>query len=208
MEGRQLEGVDLTFVDSLAVPASLHDVEGRFLRMNSGAERASGMSNAQMLGRQLTDLLHPQARENVRAYFRGAVESGEPADFVTAFVDASGHLRSVRALYVPLRSGDAIVGVLILAFDARLPPSEPIALRSSPHLTPRQLQVLELVASGLSTSEIAQELTLSIQTVRNHVRAIFRELGAHTRLEAILAAERLGLLASPPLGAHPLDENR
>jgi PAS domain S-box-containing protein len=198
-----LEGVDLWMVDSLVVPASLHDVEGRFVHTNSAAERASGRSNAQLLGGHFTDLLPPEARKNVAAQFRRAVERGEPTDFETVFVDASGQLRGVRAQHLPLRQGDAVVGVLILAFDVRKPPSEPIGLEPRPHLTPRQREILDLIASGLSTSEIARELALSTETVRNHLRGVFRELHSHTRPEAIATAQRLGLLAAPPLGPQP-----
>ena len=202
---RRLEGVDLWLVDSLVVPASLHDVEGRFVHMNAAAERASGSSNARMHGRHFTALLPPEARENVAAQFRRAVERGEPTDFETVFVDASGQLRGVRAQQLPLRHGDAIVGVLILAFDVRRSPSEPIRLRVDPRLTPRQREILGLIASGLSTAEVARELTLSPETIRNHLRNAFRELGAHTRVEAVAAAQRLGLLAAPPLGPQPPD---
>ena len=200
-----LQDVDLWLVDSLVVPASLHDVEGRFLHMNGAAERASGRSNAQLLGRELTELIPLEARENVEAQFRRAVERGEPTDFETVFLDVSGHLRGVRAQHLPLRDGDSIVGVLILAFDVRRPPSEPIRVIPEPRLTPRQREILNLIASGLSTSEVARELTLSPETVRNHLRNAFRELHAHTRVEAIAAAQRLGLLAAPALGPQPRD---
>jgi PAS domain S-box-containing protein len=198
-----LEDVDLWLVDSLVVPASLHDVDGRFVHMNAAAERASGYSNAELLGRYYTDLLRPEARANVEAQFRRAVERGEPTDFETLFVDAGGHLRGTRAQHLPLRGDGTIVGVLILAFDVR--PSEPIRLKPDPQLTPRQREILELIASGLSTEEVARELTLSPETVRNHLRNAFRALGAHTRVEAIAAARRLGLLAAPALGPQPPD---
>jgi PAS domain S-box-containing protein len=194
-----LQDVDLWLVDSLMIPASLHDVEGRFLHVNEAAERASGQSNAQFLGRHFTDPVPPEAREGVAAQFRRAVERGEPTDFETVFVDASGHLRGVRAQHLPLRSGDTIVGVLILAFDARRPPSGLIGLEPQPQLTPRQQKILGLIAAGLSTAEIATQLTISPETVRNHLRSIFSELRVHTRLEAMAAAQRLGLLAPPPL---------
>jgi LuxR family transcriptional regulator, maltose regulon positive regulatory protein len=194
------EEVDVGLVDSLVVPASLHDVEGRFVHMNAAAERASGSSNAQLLGRHFTEPLAPGARENVEAQFRRAAECGEPTDFETVFVDASGHLRGVRAQHLPLRDGDEIVGVLILAFDVRRPPSASIVLEPQPQLTPRQREVLELIAAGLSTSEIASKLTVSPETVRNHLRSVFSELNVHTRLEAIVAAQRVGLLAAPALG--------
>jgi PAS domain S-box-containing protein len=196
----RLQGVDVSLVDNLVVPASLHDVEGRFLHMNAAAERASGSSNAEMVGRHFTELLHPDVRESVEAHFRRAVDRGEPTDFETAFVDGSGTLRGVRAQHLPLRNGEAIVGVLILAFDARQAPPEPIGFAPHPRLTPRQSEILHLIASGRTTSEIARELSLSTQTVRNYVRSVLRELHAHTQLEAIVAAQRLGLLAAPALG--------
>ena len=61
-------------------------------------------------------------------------------------------------------------------------------------LTPRQEEVLRLLAAGRSTDEIAAELHLARETVRNHVRAVLRAVGAHTRLEAVVTAQRLGLL--------------
>jgi PAS domain S-box-containing protein len=198
----ELQGVDVWLVDSLVVPASLHDVDGRFVRMNAAAERAIGSSNAHWLGRHFTEPVPPEARENVEAQFRHAVETGEPTDFETVFTDASGHIRGVRAQHLPLRRGDAIVGVLILAFDVRQPPS---GLELHPRLTPRQREILELLARGLSTSEIAKELTLSTETVRNHLRRVFGELHVHTRVEAIVAAQRFGLLAAPALGPQPPD---
>jgi PAS domain S-box-containing protein len=197
-----LEAVDLWLVDRLVVPASLHDVNGRFVHINAAAERASGKLDAELLGREMTHLLPREAHENVRAQFRRAIERGEPTDFETAFVDASGQLRGVRVQHLPLRDGDTIVGVLTLAFDVRRPPSE-IGLKPDPRLTVRQRQILELIASGLSTAEVAKELTLSTETVRNHLRNASKELRAHSRVEAIATAQRLGLLAAPVLGPPP-----
>jgi DNA-binding NarL/FixJ family response regulator len=51
-------------------------------------------------------------------------------------------------------------------------------------LSRRQRDVLRLVAQGLSNQEIAQELTITVNTVKFHVRTIFRELGIHNRVEA------------------------
>jgi PAS domain S-box-containing protein len=200
-----LKDVDMWLVDSLLVPGSLHDVDGRFVHTNAAAERASGFSNAQLLGRHYTDLMPPEARDNVEALFRRAVEHGEPTDFETVFEDAAGHLRGTRAQHLPLSRDGTIVGVLILAFDVRLQPSAPIRFEHDPRLTPRQRETLSLLAAGLSTAEVARRLTLSPETVRNHLRNASRELQAHTRLEAIAAAQRLGLLAAPALGPQPTD---
>src|SRR5438477_9599089 len=56
----RLQDVDLRLVDSLVVPASLHDVAGRFVHMNAAAERASGLSKADLLGRHFTDPVPPK----------------------------------------------------------------------------------------------------------------------------------------------------
>jgi PAS domain S-box-containing protein len=200
-----LQDVDLWLVDSLVLPVSLHGLDGRFVHANAAAERASGYSNAELLGRHFTDLVRPEAKEGVATQFRRAVEHGEPTDFVTVFVDAGGNLRGVRAQHLPLQHDGTIVGVLILAFEVARLPSESVRPQPVPRVTPRQRQILTLIASGLSTAEVARELTLSPETVRNHLRHAFRELGAHNRVEAIAAAQRLGLLAAAPLGPQPPD---
>jgi PAS domain S-box-containing protein len=200
-----LKDVDTWLVDSLLVPGSLHDVNGRFVHTNAAAERASGFSNGQLLGRHYTDLVAPEARDNVEALFRRAVEQGQPTDFETVFEDAGGHVRGTRAQHLPLSRDGTIVGVLILAFDVRLQPTAPIHFDHEPRLTPRQRETLSLLAAGLSTAEVARRLTLSPETVRNHLRNASRELQAHTRLEAIASAQRLGLLAAPALGPQTPD---
>jgi PAS domain S-box-containing protein len=188
-------------LEHLAVPASLHDIDGRFVYLNPAAERASGRPSIEWVGRTFLDPLPASARRNVEAHFRRAVEHGEPADFETVFIDAKGQRRGVRAQHLPVRDGDEVIGVVILAFDVRLSAREP-DIPISPRLTRRQREVLELVADGLTTAEIARGLTLSTETVRNHVRSVLRELSAHTRPEAVAVAQRLGLLASQPLPPH------
>jgi len=61
-------------------------------------------------------------------------------------------------------------------------------------LTPRELEVLRLVAEGLGTAATAARLRVSRATVRNHVQNIFGKLGVHMRLEAVAHARRRRLL--------------
>lgn len=61
-------------------------------------------------------------------------------------------------------------------------------------LTPREHEVLELLAQGMATLEIAAALGISRVTARNHVTRVIEKLGVKTRLQAVLAASRLGLL--------------
>jgi DNA-binding NarL/FixJ family response regulator len=61
-------------------------------------------------------------------------------------------------------------------------------------LTPRELEVLKLIASGLTNQQIAEELTLSEKTVKNHINNIFSKLHVNDRSQAILFAIREGLV--------------
>jgi DNA-binding NarL/FixJ family response regulator len=71
----------------------------------------------------------------------------------------------------------------------------PSTLSDSPiSLTRRQLQVLHLLADGRSTDEIVHELGLSRTTVRNYIAGLLAALGAHNRLQAVVAARKAGLL--------------
>ncbi|MFQ5765315.1 MAG: response regulator [Rhodospirillales bacterium] len=93
----------------------------------------------------------------------------------------------------------------VLAGDSYLPPSmvgweddEPLRpVPPPPRLTPRQRDVLGLIAQGYSNKRIASELNLAEGTVKLHVAALLRALGADNRTEAVFEATALGLVASP-----------
>jgi two-component system, NarL family, nitrate/nitrite response regulator NarL len=61
-------------------------------------------------------------------------------------------------------------------------------------LTPREIEVLQLVAEGFPNKQIALQLGISEHTVKFHIDAILGKLGAHSRTEAVTRAARLGLL--------------
>jgi DNA-binding NarL/FixJ family response regulator len=67
----------------------------------------------------------------------------------------------------------------------------------NPKLTPRELEVLNLVAHGLANRDIAKELFISENTVKNHVRNILEKLQLHSRMEAVMYAVREKLLDIP-----------
>jgi DNA-binding NarL/FixJ family response regulator len=94
---------------------------------------------------------------------------------------------------VALNAGGRVVGVFGISSPGEAPRQPPTGLRH-PHLTARQLEVLQHLAAGETTTQIAEALGVAPDTVRNHVRAIFRALQTHSRLEAVIEAQRLGLL--------------
>jgi two-component system, NarL family, response regulator DesR len=69
-----------------------------------------------------------------------------------------------------------------------------VGIRGDEVLTPRELEVLGLLGAGCTTEEIIGALSLSVHTVRNHIRNALAKLGCSSRLEAVGAAARLGLI--------------
>jgi LuxR family maltose regulon positive regulatory protein len=134
-----------------------------------------------------------------------ALSLAEPAGYVRTFVDEGAPMaRLLRAL----RSCSSAVSAeytsqLLDAFglsgaSAALPEAEPDPSRSAAlaleSLTDREMQVLRLLTTELSGPEIAQELYLSVNTVKTHTKRIYDKLGAHSRYEAVEQAQELGLL--------------
>jgi DNA-binding NarL/FixJ family response regulator len=68
-------------------------------------------------------------------------------------------------------------------------------------LSRREIEVLRLLAEGLSTPEMSIRLHLSVNTVRNHVQKAIRRLGAHSKLEAVAIARREGVIGNEGLSA-------
>ena len=61
-------------------------------------------------------------------------------------------------------------------------------------LTDRELEVLQLLAKGSQNQAVADQLFLSVNTVRKHVQSILSKLGAHSKLEAVAIAVREGVI--------------
>ncbi|HEX6273631.1 MAG TPA: response regulator transcription factor [Polyangiaceae bacterium] len=118
-----------------------------------------------------------QARELVHAGARGVVVRGAPAE-------------ELRAASVAVASG--LRALDDESFDRMFAPSANEA--DVGMLTPREREVLELVADGLSNKLIAEKLGVSEHTAKFHLRSILDKLGADTRTEAVAKAARRGML--------------
>ena len=94
----------------------------------------------------------------------------------------------VQALRV-VAAGDTILTEEQLAMVAKVTQAA-----QGEALTPREIEILRLLARGRETVAIAKELTISGNTVRTHLQNIFAKLGAHSKLEAVTIANRRGLL--------------
>lgn len=117
------------------------------------------------------------------------------ARVVDEAVDAGASAIVLKA--APLADlGRAIDAVLAgqTYIDAGLLANGLAATRPSPALTPRESDVLKLLAEGLSHEEIARRLNIGTETVRTHVRKATERLGAATRTQAVATALRQGLI--------------
>jgi len=126
-----------------------------------------------------------------------ALSLTEPSGFVHEFV-AKGEPMA-QLLYQAAARGIKAehVGTLLAAFPATEAPapSETSTEMIEP-LSEREIEVLQLVAKGLSNREIAQRLFLSVSTVKVHTYNIYGKLGVHSRTQAVAKARALGILPS------------
>lgn len=170
-------------LEHVNVPSYIIDTTGIVRWLNRAARIVVG----DVRGRQFTSVVTPEDTLRARELFaRKVVGTATVTDAGVSLVGADGNPVAVEVSSVPLRDGDHVVGVFGQVSDLVEEPHGHSELK----LTPRQAQVLELLERGRSTSQIADELQLSTDTVRNHVRHLLRAVGAHSRLEAVAIASR------------------
>ena len=155
-------------LENVGVPSYVLDETGVVRWINAAAERLLG----DVRGRHFTSVVAPEDSRRARELFSQKMLG-----------TTSGSRVAVELSAVPLRNGEQVVGVFGLIEKGSSEPAAPPA-----HLTPRQVEVLRLLEQGRSTKQIAAELHLSTETVRNHIRRLFQALGVNSRLEAVAAA--------------------
>jgi PAS domain S-box-containing protein len=175
-------------LEDLAAPAYVIDRDGRFRWLNRAYVELLG----DLRGRPFVERVAPEHRQLARANVARKLGGKPTAIFDLAVFDRSGGRVTMRITSVPVRNGGGVVGVFGIGV--------PIARASAPErsmlddLTPRQHEVLRLLAEGLETQEIARRLGVADETARNHIRALLRATGAHSRLEVVLMGQRLGIV--------------
>jgi PAS domain S-box-containing protein len=167
---------------SVGVPCYVLDTAGVVRWINAAAERLLG----DVRGRHYTSVVAPEDRPRAQALFARKLVGATPTDTTGVLVATDGTRLPLEISSVPLMGGHRVVGV----FGLLSGPLDEESEASHPELTARQAEVLRLLEQGRSTKQIAQELHLSPETVRNHVRRLFRALGVHSRLEAVAVARR------------------
>ena len=120
----------------------------------------------------------------------------------TAGIDAA-IAKTAQAASVGMLVREVAAGNVYHAFMASSTPSAEVS-EAAELLTARELEILQLVAAGLSNSRIARQLWVAEQTVKFHLSNIYRKLGLANRTEASHYAHMHGLLRSAPPAAQPM----
>ena len=165
------------------VPSYVIDRTGVIRWLNPAAEKLVG----DVRGRQFTSVCAPEETRRAREIFAQKVAGTiGVTDAEVVVIESDGTRAMVELSSVPLTNGERVVGV----FGQITQITADQELSHHAHLTPRQMEVLRLLERGHSTAQMASELHLSVETVRNHVAAILRTLGVHSRVEAVAIGRR------------------
>jgi DNA-binding NarL/FixJ family response regulator len=129
--------------------------------------------------------LYDSIKAGASGYLLKEISSEEVADAVRSVCE--GHSRI----------SPTMASKLLTEFQAMTKRADDRQALAPPRLTDRELGVLRLVAKGLGNRDIAQELYISENTVKNHIRNILEKLQLHSRMEAVMYAVREKLLDIP-----------
>jgi PAS domain S-box-containing protein len=173
-------------VEDLAAPAYVIDRDGRFSWVNRAHLELFG----DLRGQPFADYVAPEHRQLARTTFTRKVAGKTTNVFDLTVVARNGDRVTLRVTSAPLRHGGNIVGIFGIGVPLKQAP--PNVRSPLERLTPRQREVLGLLAEGLDTPEIARRLGVAEETARNHIRALLRATGAHSRLEVVLMGLRYG----------------
>jgi LuxR family maltose regulon positive regulatory protein len=142
--------------------------------------------------RALQALAAPTPAEALR-FLEDALRRGKPEGFMRAFLDLGEPMRLLleRAKAQGSELKDYILTLLAAFEGAPLPPVTQTLVEP---LSERELEVLCLLAEGLTNQEIAQRLVVTVGTVKTHVHNTLGKLGVRGRAQAVLRARQLSLL--------------
>jgi LuxR family maltose regulon positive regulatory protein len=123
-----------------------------------------------------------------------ALSLAEPGGYMRTFVDEGEPM--ARLLRRALSKGVApnYAARLLAAFGEEVESTSPMMASLVEPLTEREIEVLRLVAAGLSNPEISEELYIAVSTVKSHINHIYGKLAVENRVQAINRAHSLELL--------------
>jgi DNA-binding CsgD family transcriptional regulator len=187
---RRLSPAVLQALTEISLPVCIFDREGVVTWQNIASLEIFGDKR----GAHFIDCMSPEGQLVARESFARTILGSDGAtSFDGIFMTRTGKRLHAEVETVRLEGDSRLIGVFgILTVEKFIDPAAGADWKV--HLTPRQVQVLKLLAQGRSTVDIADGLHLSIETVRNHVRSVLKALRVHSRVEALARARELDIL--------------
>ena len=174
---------------------AFHDRASDFLqRLLGAAEEGGRMGSA--LEILLLQALAFQAQDDMPralAALDGALALGAPQGYVRLFVDEGTPMARLLSSTLDRGLQPDYTRMLLAAFEP-VPPTPPGPQPLIEPLSLRELEIMGLIAQGLSNRQISERLFLALSTVKGHNGRIFAKLAAQNRTEAVARARELGLL--------------
>jgi PAS domain S-box-containing protein len=185
-----------TLFDAVPIAMGYWDADLRTKVLNETAARWLGYTVDEARGLHVRELLGEEVFQRASRYIDDALAgSAQLIEFV--FIDSQGTLRHGEASLSPDVVDCKVVGISVALMDRGVR-GEPIAVTRQAHpplravdgalvepLTERERDVLWLLPSDLSTTEMAEKLEVSLNTVKTHLKAIYRKLGVNSRRAAV-----------------------
>ncbi|MFN2234801.1 MAG: LuxR C-terminal-related transcriptional regulator [Anaerolineales bacterium] len=131
-----------------------------------------------------------QAHQDAMVVFNQVVEQAEPAGYMRLFLDQGEPVKQLLRRSPQTAYTDA----LLSAFEGVRPKPDRITQPLVEPLSPRELDVLRLLPTNLTTPEMAETLYIGVNTVRSHIKNIYSKLGVHKRSEAVTKARDLDII--------------
>jgi PAS domain S-box-containing protein len=190
--------------DRAGTPMLLADDSRRCLDANPAACELLGLSRSEILERRIDDLLAAETAADVDALWDAFLRVGTQGGKVTLRTRAGYEREGTYSATANIEPGVHLS--IFVAHVAEVPTvDEPATHRAKVHggdsgqtLTPRQREVVTMLALGLTGEQIAERLVLSPETIRIHIRNARARLGARTRPQMIALALQAGELDVGP----------
>lgn len=172
----------------------------RLLNAAEETDRLRSVATVSILQAQIYQEL--QQSENAMAAFRRALYIAEQSGFVRLFLDEGPPVEKLLRRALAGKVFPGIAAQLLVAFRGAAAASgaDWFSYRRQLNqvlvepLSPREIEILDLIAQRASNKEIAQHCTIEISTVKSHVSSILGKLGARSRRQAVQHAKEIGLL--------------
>lgn len=178
-------------------PIAVLDDQLRFIALNEPALDTLGNTRGFLIGRSSLDIVAESERAKVAEEWQALLATGEASGDRTVVRSDGAPVLIEFAARLAMVDGRRLAVYVVTELCEPTPvgqPSEPDAEA----LTPREREVVTLIALGEDTAGVAAKLTISPETARTHVRNAMRKLGVRTRAQLVAVSLAAGVIAPLP----------